>query len=152
MSVEQRLTDLGLSLPTPAAPAANYVPYVISGNLLVIAGQLPLGPEGIAMHGKVGDTITTEQATEAARLCALNLIAQMKAATGDLERVVRVVRLGGFVNCVDTYADQPKVVNGASDLMVEVFGEKGKHARTAVGTNSLPFNVPVEIDAMVEIA
>lgn len=152
MSVEQRLTDLGLSLPTPAAPAANYVPYVISGNLLVIAGQLPLGPDGIAMHGKVGDTITTEQATEAARLCALNLIAQMKAATGDLERVVRVVRLGGFVNCVDTYADQPKVVNGASDLMVEVFGEKGKHARTAVGTNSLPFNVPVEIDAMVEIA
>ena len=152
MSVEQRLTDLGLSLPTPAAPAANYVPYVISGNLLVIAGQLPLGPEGIAMHGKVGDTITTEQATEAARLCALNLIAQMKAATGDLERVVRVLRLGGFVNCVDTYADQPKVVNGASDLMVEVFGEKGKHARTAVGTNSLPFNVPVEIDAMVEIA
>ena len=152
MSVEQRLRDLGLTLPTPAAPAANYVPFVISGNLLVIAGQLPLGPEGIAVHGKVGDTVSTEQATEAARLCALNLIAQMKAATGDLERVVRVVRLGGFVNCVDTYADQPKVVNGASDLMVEVFGDKGKHARTAVGTNSLPFNVPVEIDAMVEIA
>ncbi|HEY4548004.1 MAG TPA: RidA family protein [Pedomonas sp.] len=152
MSVEQRLRDLGLSLPTPAAPAANYVPYVISGNLLVIAGQLPLGPEGIAVHGKVGETVTTEQATEAARLCALNLIAQMKAAVGDLERVVRVVRLGGFVNCVDTYADQPKVVNGASDLMVEVFGDKGKHARTAVGTNSLPFNVPVEVDAMVEIA
>lgn len=152
MSVEQRLRDLGLSLPTPAAPAANYVPYVISGNLLVIAGQLPLGPEGIALHGKVGDTVTTEQATEAARLCALNLIAQMKAAVGDLERVVRVVRLGGFVNCVDTYVDQPKVVNGASDLMVEVFGDKGKHARTAVGTNSLPFNVPVEVDAMVEIA
>ena len=118
----------------------------------MIAGQLPLGPEGIALHGKVGDTVTTEQATEAARLCALNLIAQMKAAVGDLERVVRVVRLGGFVNCVDTYADQPKVVNGASDLMVEVFGDKGKHARTAVGTNSLPFNVPVEVDAMVEIA
>lgn len=152
MSVEQRLRDLGLSLPTPAAPAANYVPYVISGNLLVIAGQLPLGPEGIVVHGKVGETVTTEQATEAARLCALNLIAQMKAAVGDLERVVRVVRLGGFVNCVDTYADQPKVVNGASDLMVEVFGDKGKHARTAVGTNSLPFNVPVEVDAMVEIA
>lgn len=152
MSVEQRLRDLGLSLPTPAAPAANYVPYVISGNLLVIAGQLPLGPEGIALHGKVGDTVTTEQATEAARLCALNLIAQMKAAVGDLERVVRVVRLGGFVNCVDTYVDQPKVVNGASDLMVAVFGDKGKHARTAVGTNSLPFNVPVEVDAMVEIA
>lgn len=152
MSVEQRLRDLGLNLPTPAAPAANYVPYVISGNLLVIAGQLPLGPDGIALHGKVGDTVTTEQATEAARLCALNLIAQMKAAVGDLERVVRVVRLGGFVNCVDTYVDQPKVVNGASDLMVEVFGDKGKHARTAVGTNSLPFNVPVEVDAMVEIA
>ena len=152
MSVEQRLRDLGLTLPTPAAPAANYVPFVISGNLLVIAGQLPLGPEGIAVHGKVGDTVSTEQATEAARLCALNLIAQMKAATGDLERVVRVVRLGGFVNCVDTYVDQPKGVNGASDLMVEVFGDKGKHARTAVGTNSLPFNVPVEIDAMVEIA
>lgn len=152
MSVEQRLRDLGLSLPTPAAPAANYVPYVISGNLLVIAGQLPLGPDGIVVHGKVGDTVSTEQATEAARLCALNLIAQMKAAVGDLERVVRVVRLGGFVNCTDTYADQPKVVNGASDLMVQVFGDKGKHARTAVGTNSLPFNVPVEVDAMVEIA
>lgn len=152
MSVEQRLQELGLTLPTPAAPAANYVPYVISGNLLVIAGQLPLGPDGIAVHGKVGDTVTTEQATEAARLCALNLIAQMKAALGDLNRVARVVRLGGFVNCTDTYTDQPKVVNGASDLMVAVFGDKGKHARTAVGTNSLPFNVPVEIDAMVEIA
>lgn len=153
MSVEQRLSELGLSLPVPAAPAANYVPYVITGNLLVIAGQLPLGPEGIAVHGKVGDTVTTEQATEAAKLCALNLIAQMKAALGgDLERVARVVRLGGFVNCVDTFVDQPKVVNGASDLMVAVFGEKGKHARTAVGTNVLPFDVPVEIDAMVEIA
>ena len=152
MSVEQRLQDLGLSLPTPAAPAANYVPYVISGNLLVIAGQLPLGPDGIAIHGKVGDTVTTEQATDAARQCALNLIAQMKAAVGDLERVVRVVRLGGFVNCTDTYTDQPKVVNGASDLMVAAFGDKGKHARTAVDTNSLPFNVPVEIDAIVEIA
>lgn len=152
MSVEQRLQELGLTLPAPAAPAANYVPYVISGNLLVIAGQLPLGPDGIAVHGKVGDTVTTEEAAGAARLCALNLIAQMKAALGDLDRVVRVVRLGGFVNCTDSYTDQPKVVNGASDLMVEVFGEKGKHARTAVGTNSLPFNVPVEIDAMVEIA
>lgn len=152
MSVEQRLQDMGLVLPTPAAPAANYVPFVMTGNLLVIAGQLPLGPDGIICHGKVGDNVTVEQGIEAAKYCGLNLIAQMKAALGDLERVVRVVRLGAFVNCVDTFVEQPKVVNGASDLMVAAFGDRGRHARTAVGTNVLPFDVPVEIDAMVEFA
>ena len=152
MSIADRLTELGLALPPVAAPVAAYVPAVISGNHVYTSGQLPMRDGALIKTGKVGADVTGEEAYECARLCALNLIAQMKAAVGDLERVVRVVRLGGFVNCVDTYADQPKVVNGASDLMVEVFGDKGKHARTAVGTNSLPFNVPVEVDAMVEIA
>ncbi|MEX6725039.1 RidA family protein [Parapedomonas caeni] len=150
MSAEQRLRDLGLVLPMAAAPAANYVPWVMTGSLLVIAGQLPLGPDGIAYRGKLGREVTIEQGVEAARRCGLNLIAQMKAALGDLERVVRVVRLGGFVNSTDSFTEQPKVINGASDLMVGVFGEAGRHARTAVGVNVLPFDVAVEVDAMIE--
>lgn len=150
MSAEQRLRDLGLVLPVAAAPAANYVPWVMTGSLLVIAGQLPLGPDGIAHRGKLGREVTIEQGIEAARRCGLNLIAQMKAALGDLERVVRVVRLGGFVNSTDSFTEQPKVINGASDLMVGVFGEAGRHARTAVGVNVLPFDVAVEVDAMIE--
>lgn len=151
MSVEQRLKELGLTLPAPAAPAANYVPWIISGSLLVIAGQLPLGPDGIAHKGKLGRDVSLEQGIECARLCAINIIAQIKAAVGDFNRVGHIVRLGGFVNSIDSFVDQPKVVNGASDLMVAVFGDKGRHARTAVGVNVLPFDVPVEIDAMVEI-
>ncbi|GHF29849.1 hypothetical protein GCM10017044_26430 [Kordiimonas sediminis] len=152
MSIEQRLTELGITLPEPAAPVANYLPYIVSGNLISISGQIPMGPNGIEFQGKVGSDYNIDFAQRAARLCGINLIAQMKAACdGDLERVVRVVKLGGFVNCTDGFGDQPKVINAASDLMVDVFGDKGRHSRSAVGTNGLPLNVPVEIDALVEI-
>ncbi|UTW54268.1 RidA family protein [Kordiimonas sp. SCSIO 12610] len=153
MSVADRLTSLGIDLPKPAAPVANYVPFVISGNIISISGQIPMGPDGLAFQGKVGQEVSIDDAIRAAHLCALNLIAQMNAAVdGDLERISRVIKLGGFVNCVDGFGDQPKVINAASDLMVDVFGDKGRHSRSAVGTNALPMNVPVEIDALVEIS
>ena len=153
MSVADRLKSLGIDLPTPVAPVANYVPFVISGNIVSISGQIPMGPDGLAFQGKVGTDVSLDDALKAARLCALNLVAQMSAATnGDLERVSRVIKLGGFVNCVDGFGDQPKVINAASDLMVDVFGDRGRHSRSAVGTNALPLNVPVEIDALVEIS
>lgn len=153
MSVSDRLKSLGIELPTPAAPVANYVPFVISGNIISISGQIPMGPDGLAFQGKVGADVSIEDAIKAARLCALNLIAQMNAATdGNLERVSRIVKLGGFVNCIDGFGDQPKVINAASDLMVDVFEDKGRHSRSAVGVNALPLNVPVEIDALVEIS
>ncbi len=152
ISIERRIQELGLVIPTPAVPVANYVPFVQTGNLVSISGQIPMGKDGLEFVGKVGKTISTEQACDAAALCARNLIAQMKAAcNGDLERVVRIVKLGGFVNCTDDYHDQPKVINAASDLMVAVFGDKGRHSRSAVGTNSLPLGVAVEIDAFIEI-
>lgn len=153
MSVSDRLKSLGIELPTPAAPVANYVPFVISGNIISISGQIPMGSDGLAFQGKVGADVSIEDAIKAARLCALNLIAQMNAATdGNLERVSRIVKLGGFVNCIDGFGDQPKVINAASDLMVDVFEDKGRHSRSAVGVNALPLNVPVEIDALVEIS
>ncbi|WP_262691247.1 RidA family protein [Kordiimonas aestuarii] len=152
MSIDQRLAELGIDIPTPVAPVANYVPYVQSGNLVSISGQIPMKDGKLAFEGKVGDSVSIEDACAAARLCALNIIAQIKAAcAGDLERVVRIVKLGGFVNCVDGFGGQPQVINAASDLMVDVFGDKGKHSRSAIGTNALPLNVPVEIDALVEI-
>ena len=152
MSVDKRLAELGVEVPAPLAPVANYVPFVVSGNLVSISGQIPMKDGKLAFEGKVGADVSPEEAREAARICALNLISQMKAACGgDLDRVVRVVKLGGFVNCVDGFGGQPQVINAASDLMVDVFGDKGKHSRSAVGTNALPLNVPVEIDALVEI-
>ena len=152
MSVDNRLAELGIEVPTPVAPVANYVPFVKTGNLVSISGQIPMKDGKLAYEGKVGDDVSIDDARAAARLCALNLISQMKAACdGDLDRVVRVVKLGGFVNCVDGFGGQPQVINAASDLMVDVFGDKGKHSRSAVGTNALPLNVPVEIDALVEI-
>ncbi len=152
MNVADRLQSLGIELPTPVAPVANYVPFVISGSIISISGQIPMGPNGLEFQGKVGAEVSIDDALKAARLCALNLIAQMSAATnGNLERVSRVIKLGGFVNCTDGFGDQPKIINAASDLMVDVFGEKGRHSRSAVGTNALPLNVPVEIDALVEI-
>ncbi|WP_417457505.1 RidA family protein [Kordiimonas sp.] len=152
MSVDQRLADLGIEIPTPAVPVANYVPFVISGNLVSISGQVPVKDGKVAFEGKVGADVSVEDACKAARLCALNIIAQVKAACGgDLNKVKRIVKLGGFVNCVDGFAGQPQVINAASDLMVDVFGDAGKHSRSAVGTNALPLNVPVEIDALVEI-
>jgi len=151
--VDARLKELGISLPVAAAPAANYVPYTISGNLVYVSGQVPFVDGKIAFQGKVGEDFSTEEAAEVARVCALNIVAQVKAACeGDLDRVVRCVKLGGFVNCIDGFGEQPKVINGASDLMVDIFADKGRHARFAVGTNALPMNVAVEIDAIFEIA
>jgi len=152
-AIDARLKDLGLTLPQAAAPAANYVPYVQSGNLVFVSGQITLENGDLKYVGRVGEDFNTEQAYEAAKLCGLNLIAQIKAACGgDLDRVTRVVRLGGFVNCTADFTDHPKVINGASDLMAEVFGEVGKHARAAVGVNTLPLGVAVEVDGVFEVA
>jgi enamine deaminase RidA (YjgF/YER057c/UK114 family) len=150
--IEARLKELGIELPQASAPAANYVPFARSGSLLFMAGQICVWNGEIKHRGKLGRDLALEQGVEAARICALNLIAQARAALdGDLDRIVRVVRLGGFVNSVDSFTDQPKVVNGASDLMVQVFGEAGRHARTAVGTNVLPLDVAVEVEAIFEV-
>lgn len=150
--IDARLEELGITLPKPSTPAANYVPFVISGNQVFISGQVPVGPEGLMYQGKVGRDVTAENAQLAARLCALNIIAQVKAACdGDLDRVVRCVKLGGFVNGAPDFDQHPAVINGASDLIGDVFGDKGKHARFAVGAGNLPFNVAVEIDAIFEI-
>lgn len=152
MSVFDRLENLGISLPAAAAPVANYVPYIQTGPLLFISGQVPIENGNVAFQGKVGEDYNTAYAQRAARLCAINIIAQINAATdGDLDRVTRIVKLGGFVNCTVGYSEQPQVINAASDLMVAVFGDAGRHSRSAVGVNALPMNVPVEIDAIVEI-
>ena len=152
-TVDGRLKELGIEIPTPAAPAANYIPFVRSGDLVFVSGQIPIVAGKIEGVGKVGKDLTTEQAKAIARICAINLIAQAKAACdGDLDRIARVVKLGGFVNCVDGYAEQPEVINGASYLMVAVFGDQGRHARFAVGTNSLPRGVAVEVEAVFEVS
>ncbi len=150
--IEIRLAELGVVLPEPVAPVANYVPYVISNDLVFISGQVSIGPDGL-IAGKLGRDLDLERGIEAAHACGVNLIAQLKAACdGDLGRVRRVVKLGGFVNCTDDFADQPKVVNGASDLMVAAFGDRGRHARAAVGAPCLPMNAAVEVDGVFEIA
>jgi enamine deaminase RidA (YjgF/YER057c/UK114 family) len=153
MSIDNRLEELGITLPVPAAPVATYVGYVQTGNLVSVSGNLPFDLNGQLLYkGKVGAEISMEDAQLAARQCAINIIAQMKdACDGNLDRVKRVVRLGGFVNCTDGYENQPFVINGASDLMVEVFGDKGRHSRAAVGTNALPLGTSVEVDCMFEI-
>ncbi len=153
MSIEQRLSDLGVNVPTPATPAANYVPFVQTGSLLMVSGQLPFHADG-TLHtpGKLGDDIDVEGGREAAKLCAINLLAQLKVATnGDWDRLARVVKLVGFVNATPDFTDQPKVINGASDFFVEVFGDRGRHARSAVGVGSLPFGIPVEVEAIFEL-
>ena len=151
MSIEARIAELGLTLPEPAKPVASYVSHVRSGNQVTISGQLSNDASG-GIKGTVGVDVTPEQATEAARLCGLNLIAQIKAACdGDLDRVVRIVKLGGFVQAGPDFIAIPAVINGCSDLMVEVFGDAGKHARSAVGVYKLPLGFAVEIDAIVEI-
>ena len=151
-TVEERLAALGIALPQPVAPVANYVPFVRSGSLVHISGQISIDAEG-GIKGVVGEDLDLERAIAAARLCGVNLIAQMKAACdGDLKRVKRVVKLAGFVQAGPDFFDIPKVVNGASDLMVEAFGEAGRHARSAVGVYRLPLNFAVEVDAVVEIA
>ena len=151
MSIEARIAELGLTLPEPAKPVASYVSYVRSGNQVTISGQLSNDASG-GIKGTVGVDVTPEQATEAARLCGLNLIAQIKAACdGDLDRVVRIVKLGGFVQAGPDFEAIPAVINGCSDLMVEVFGDAGKHARSAVGVYQLPLGFAVEVDAVVEV-
>ena len=151
--VEARLQELGITLPEAAAPVANYVANVVTGNLCFVSGQVTLQDGEIKHVGKLGAEISVEEGYQAARLCAVNIVAQLKAACGgDLDRVKRVVKLIGFVNSTPDFTDQPKVINGASDLMVEVFGEAGKHARSAVSAGSLPLGVAVEVEATVEIA
>ena len=151
MSIEARLTELGITLPEPAKPVASYVSYVRSGNTLTISGQLSNDANG-GIKGTVGVDVTPEEAQKAARLCGLNLISQIKAALdGDLDRVVRIVKLGGFVQAGPDFEAIPAVINGCSDLMVEVFGDAGKHARSAVGVYKLPLGFAVEVDAIVEV-
>ena len=151
MSIEARIAELGLTLPEPAKPVASYVSYVRSGDQITISGQLSNDANG-GIKGTVGVDVTPEQAVDAARLCGLNLIAQIKAACdGDLDRVVRIVKLGGFVQAGPDFTAIPAVINGCSDMMVEVFGDAGKHARSAVGVYKLPLGFAVEIDAIVEI-
>ncbi|MGI9387673.1 MAG: RidA family protein [Methyloligellaceae bacterium] len=149
--VEAKLADLGIELPNAAAPAANYVPFQIFGNQLFVSGQLPLVAGGPDFKGTLGVDIDVETAQKAARACALNILAQAKSALGDLDRIAQCHRLGGFVNSTPDFADHPKVVNGASDFLVEVLGDKGRHTRFAVGVASLPFGVAVEIDALLAI-
>jgi len=153
MKTEARLDELGIELPSPQAPAANYVPAVRTGNLLYLAGVGPARrDDGSSPIGKVGAELTLEEGYEAARLVCLNIISRLKAELGDLDRVVRVVKLLGMVNATEDFGEHPAVINGCSDLLVEVFGERGKHARSAVGMQSLPFGIPVEIEAIVEIS
>jgi enamine deaminase RidA (YjgF/YER057c/UK114 family) len=151
-TIEARLSELGVSLPEAAAPAANYVPYVITGNQLFVSGQLPMEAGKIKVSGKLGADLGVDEGKAAARLCAINLLAQAKAATGDLEKVARLIKIVGFVNSTGDFADQPQVINGASDFLVEAMGDKGRHARSAVSAASLPFGVAVEIEAIFEIS
>lgn len=147
-SLDQKLETLGIILPTPPQAIANYVPYAIAGNMVIISGQLPIKDAHISFKGKVGQDLSIEEGQNAARQCAINILTQLKmACEGDLGRVKQCLRLGGFVNCGSDFTDQPKVINGASDLMVEVFGEAGRHARAAVGVNALPLGAAVEVEA-----
>lgn len=150
--IDKRLAELGLNLPVPAKPVANYVPWVRTGNLVFISGQVPVENGKATYTGQLGDTVSLEDGAKSARLCAINLIAQLKdACGGDLDRVKRVVKLVGFVNATPSFTDHPKVINGASDVMVEVFGDKGRHARSAVACPSLPLGVATEVEAIVEV-
>jgi len=152
VDIETRLSELGLELPEAVAPVANYAPFAKSGQTVYISGQISLDAHGL-VTGRLGDTLDLKAGQAAARLCAINLIAQFKAACGgDLNRVRRVLRLGGFVNVHPAFTDIPKVINGASDLMVDVFGKTGRHARSAVGVAALPLGAAVEVDAVIEIA
>ena len=150
--VVKRLEELGVQLPHSAAPIANYVGFVRTGNLLFVSGQICLADGTPVAKGKLGKQVAVEQGQAAARVCAINLLAQVKAAVGDLDRVTRVVRLGGFINSAPDFLDGSKVMNGASDLMVAVFGDKGRHARTAVGVAALPADAAVEVEGTFEVS
>jgi enamine deaminase RidA (YjgF/YER057c/UK114 family) len=152
-SAEKKLQELGISLPKPPAPIANYVPFVRTGNFLTVSGQVCFDADGkLVAKGQLGGSVAIEDGQKAARACAINLLAQVKVALGDLDRVVRVVRLGGFINSAPGFGDGPKVMNGASDLMVAVFGDKGKHARSTVGVAALPADAAVEVEGLFEIS
>lgn len=152
-TIERRLAQLGVTLPTPASPIANYVPFVRTGNTLIISGQLCFGVDGkLVAKGQLGGGVSIEDGQKAARTCVVNLLAQLKVALGDLDKVVRVIRLGGFINSAPGFNDGPKVMNGASDLMVEVFGDKGRHARTTVGVSALPLEAAIEIEGLFEVS
>ena len=150
--IESRLAELGITLPTPAAPIANYIPYSITGKLVVISGQIPLRDGKIAYAGKLGAEVSLADGVAAARLCFINLVAQLKAAAGDLDKVARIVRLGGFIAAPAGFTQHAVVMNGASDLAVEVFGEIGRHARSTIGVPSLPGDAAVEVEGMFELA
>lgn len=150
-TIEARLAELGVTLPDAPAPAANYVPAVLSGSTIYVSGQLPVGANGL-VKGTLGAGVSVEDGYEAAKLCAINILAQVKKAAGDLDRIVRVVKISGFVASAPDFFDQPKVVNGASDFLAEALGEKGRHARSAVGVAALPLGAAVEVEAIVEIA
>lgn len=147
-TIEARLQELGIELPSAAAPAANYVPFHISGKQLFISGQLPIITGGPDFKGKLGQDMDVETAAKAAQACAINILAQVKSALGELDRIEQCLKLGGFVNCMPDFTDHPEVINGASNFLVEVLGDKGRHTRFAVGTSSLPRGVAVEIDAL----
>ena len=151
MTIETRLAELGITLPAAAAPVASYVPYVEVGNLLHISGQISFAEDGSLIKGRLGEDMDLEAGTAAARRCGIMLLAQLRNALGPLDRVERIVKLGVFVNCTGDFTDQPKVANGASELMQDVFGEAGRHARSAVGVPVLPLSVAVEVDAVVQI-
>jgi len=151
-TVEKRLTDLGIVLPTPTPPIANYVAFVRTGNFMVVSGQLCLDGDGkLVAKGKLGAEVSIEDGQRAARACAINLLAQIKVGLGDLNKIVRVVRLGGFINAAPNFLELPKVMNGASDLMVAVFVDRGRHARTTVGVATLPMDAAVEVEGMFEV-
>ncbi|MEP3299485.1 MAG: RidA family protein [Pseudoruegeria sp.] len=148
---EKRLAELGVTLPDAPAPAANYVPYVVVGNLVYVSGQISNGPDGL-ITGKLGENMTSEQGAIGARSCAISLLAQVKAACdGDLDRLIRVIKLTGFVNSTSDYTDQPVVINGASDFLVKALGDAGRHSRSAVSAPALPMGVAVEIEGIFEI-
>ncbi|HXN43192.1 MAG TPA: RidA family protein [Xanthobacteraceae bacterium] len=151
-TVEKKLAELGISLPEPKAPVANYVPFVRTGNFMLVSGQICFGADGkLVAKGRLGGEVSVEDGQRAARACAINLLAQIKAGLGDLDKVIRVVRLGGFINSAPGFVDGPQVMNGASDLMVAVFGDKGRHARTTVGVSALPMDAAIEVEGSFEV-
>jgi enamine deaminase RidA (YjgF/YER057c/UK114 family) len=150
-TVEERLAALGVTLPAPTTPAATYVATVLTGNQLFVSGQVSMGPDGLQYRGRLGADVTLADGRAAARLCAINILAQVKAALGDLDRIQRLVKVVGFVASTPDFNDQPQVVNGASDFFVEVLGERGRHARSSIGVVALPLGAPVEVEAIFAI-
>lgn len=150
--IEDKLKQLNITLPIPPKPAGSYIPVVISGNLAFVSGQIPMQDGKVLYTGKVPSERSIEEARSAAKMCAINLLAQLKSNLGSLDKITKIVRVSGFVNCTPEFSEQPKIINAASDLFFEIFGEKGKHSRIAVGVSSLPLNSTVEIDMIVEFA